>query len=368
MDELDEFSEEVHRRLYRAFEEAARHKRSTQDECLFEMNLFEELSLLHFDILHGTYHPSPGIAFIVTDPVKREVFAAPFRDRVVHHFLYDVVAPWWETRLIYDTYSCRPGKGTNFGVERLARQIRQASRNYTRRVYVAKFDIQGYFMSLPRQGLYDRVLWGLNRQFPNRSPMYDIQKNLWHEVIFDDPTKNVRRKGNISLWDDLPLSKSLFHQPRGCGIVIGNLSSQLLSNIYMDPFDRFVKNDLGYKYYGRYVDDFYIILTEEQLPYLKENVRTIELKLSEMRLKLHPKKRSLQEAYHGTPFLGWVVYPGWIVPAKRIRNNFYHALERLESGHGDVESIISYLGLMSHYNSKTAIGKIFYRLGQEYNY
>lgn len=368
MDELDSFAEEIHFRLFVAFVEAARHKRGTKDECAFEMNLHENLHILFLEIMNGTYKPRPGIAFVVRDPVIREIFAAPFRDRVVHHFLFDIAAPWWDRRLCYDAYSCRVGKGTLFGIKRMEAMIRKVSRNYTRKVYVGKFDIQGYFMSLPRRGLYERIHWGLDRQFPNGGPMYDLLKRLWYAVIFDDPTKGVKKRGKMSNWHDLPLSKSLFNQPPGRGIVIGNLSSQLLSNIYLDTFDRFVREELGYKYYGRYVDDFFIVVTEEELPKLRADVRVMELKLAELGLTLHPKKRYIQEASKGVPFLGVVVYPGRTVPGKRIRNNFYRALQNYEYGNGDIESIISYLGLVKHYNSKKIVGKIFDKLGQEYRF
>ncbi len=364
----DDFAEEAHRRLYVAFMEAARHKRKTKDECVFEMNLFINLELLYYDIMHGLYHPRPGIAFVIEDPVIREIFAASFRDRIIHHFVFDLVSPWWDTRLCYDAYSCRKGKGTLFGVKRMVTHIRKASRNYARTVYVAKFDLQGYFMSLPRKGLFERVLWGLDRQYPNGGPMYLLLKYLWREIIFDDPIAGVRRKGNVELWKKLPKTKSLFNQPPGIGIVIGNLSSQLLSNIYLDPFDRFVQNTLGYKHYGRYVDDFYIVVTEEELNKLKADVNILDLKLSDMRLTLHPRKRYIQEAHKGTKFLGTVVYPGRVVPEKRIRRNFYSSLKKFEVGEGQMESITSYLGLMKHYNSKKILAKIFDSLGQEYRF
>lgn len=368
MDNFDEFANEVHERLYTAFVEAARNKRGTKDECNFEMNLFENLTLLYDDIMMCRYKPSPGIAFVVEDPVVREIFAAPFRDRVVHHFLFDLVAPWWEKRLCYDAYSCRKGKGTMFGVFRLRDKIRKVSQNYTIPTYVAKFDIQGYFMSLPRRGLYDRVKWGLDRQFPNGGPMYDILKYLWWQVIFDEPIKGVRKRGCKEKWDKLPPSKSLFNQPPGRGIVIGNLSSQLLSNIYLDPFDRFVQQDLGYKAYGRYVDDFYIVVTEKDLPRLKADVKIIELKLAQIGLTLHPRKRSIQEINKGTAFLGTVVYPGRIVPGRRIRHNLLKALFEFEMGLTDETPIISYMGLMKHYNSKTVIAKAFDIAGQDYKF
>lgn len=364
--EKEDLSEWLYTELVEAFFIARKGKRSTEDEQKFEVRLFENLVQLKNDILEGTYKPGHGIAFIVHDPVIREIFAAPFRDRVVHHFLYNGIAEWWDRRLIYDCYSCRVGKGTLFGIKRLAHHIRSVSEGYKKPAYSIKLDIQGYFMSLPRDGLFERVVWGLDRQFPGKGPKYEIYKRVWREVIFDDPTVGVRKKGTISEWRLLPKSKSLFCQPEGKGIVIGNLSSQLLSNIYLDLLDRFVVYDLGYKHYGRYVDDFFIIATEEEFPRAKKDIKLIEDFLLNLGLTLHPKKIHIQEVRKGTEFLGMVVYPGRIVPGKRIARNYQKALFEFESGLRDEEAIISYMGLLKHVNSRKLQERIFRNAGLDY--
>jgi len=352
--------------LTRAFYLARKAKRSTYDEQLFETRLTENLLALRDDILNRTYHPGHGIAFIVHDPVMREIFAAPFRDRVVHHFLYNGVADWWDRRLIYDCYSCRVGKGTLFGIQRLAHHIKSASKSYSIPTWTIKLDVQGYFMSLPRQGLFDRVVWGLDRQFPKGGPIYDIYKYAWREVIFDEPVKGVHRRGDLSEWNNLPKSKSLFCQPPGRGIVIGNLSSQLLSNIYLDLLDRFVTYDLGYKHYGRYVDDFFIVVTEERLEKAKADIKLIEAFLIDIGLNLHPKKIHVQPIEHGTAFLGAVVYPGRIVPGKRIIRNYKRALEEYEMGLKDEEVVVSYMGMMKHINGQRTQKRIWGRVGLDF--
>lgn len=353
--------------LVRAFYEARRAKRSTNDEQIFEMRATENLVRLRDDILERTYHPSGGIAFIVHDPVMREIFAAPFRDRVIHHLLYNGVAEWWDRRLIHDCYSCRVGKGTLFGVQRFAKHVRAVTENYTRPAYCLKMDVQGYFMSLPRSGLYERICWGLDRQFPNKGPRYAIYKYLWKEVIFDDPVSKVERRGDLKQWNILPKNKSLFSQPPGKGIVIGNLSSQLLSNIYLDKLDRFVKYDLGYKHYGRYVDDFFIIVRPEELEKAKRDLVTIRDFLTSIGLTLHPKKTRVQQVSKGTPFLGMVVYPGRVVPGKRIARNYQQSLIRVEQGKEDLDSLISYMGILKHVKGTKLQKRIFEKVGLEYN-
>ena len=355
--------------LYVAYLEARKGgKRATHDEHIFEVNADENLELLRADILDKTYEPSRSSAHIIYNPVIREIFAATFRDRVVHHLVFDTVYDWWDKRMIEDAYSCRVGKGTLYGIQRLDHHIRAVSHNYARKAYILKLDIQGYFMSLPRRELYERAIWGLDRQFAGNtgSREYDTIRFLWYKTIYDDPIHGVRKKGDLTGWDKLPASKSLFGQPSGKGIVIGNLTSQLLSNVYLDMLDRFVIYDLGYKHYGRYVDDFYIVVSEEELPQLKKDVVAIEEFLKLKQLTLHPKKRMLREAEQGVPFLGAVVHKNHIVPGQRLWKNTRVACREVMMGVKNEDTIVSYLGHAKYMNSTKMLSKAFYEVGWEY--
>lgn len=363
-----DFSEWLLHQLEIAYQEARKGKRRSRDERRFEVHALENLVILRDDITHRRYKPSRGIAFITLKPVMREIFAAPFRDRIVHHFLYDMVADWWDKKFIYDSYSCRKGKGTLLGIERLQHHIRSVSRNYTRPAYVIKLDVQGYFMSLNRKALYDLARDGAKEQFAGQEFKRDLVCYLWEQIIFDDPVKGVKKRGPLSRWDELPKNKSLFCQPPGQGIVIGNLSSQLLSNIFLDQLDKFVMYELGYKHYGRYVDDFYIVVTEEEYVQAKRDVFKIEEFLAGLGLTLHPKKRYMQEVNKGVEFLGVVVYPYHTVMGKRFKRNFYQAAEEVGMGRRDIDSIISYLGHGEHFNARRLEARVFDRMGWEYQY
>ena len=364
------FANYLQEKLFIAFREAKRGKRATRDEQRFELNADENLMLLRRDLLDRTYAPSRGTAHIIHRPVMREIFAAPFRDRVVHHYIYDAVYDWWDRRFIYDSYSCREGKGTLMGIRRLDYHIRSVSRNYAEEVYILKLDIRGYFMSSPRKELYGQALWGLERQYAGRldSSEFRLLKFLWHQIIFDDPVKGVVRKGRLSDWDTLPSNKSLFCQEPGIGIVIGNLTSQLLSNIYLDMLDRFVVYDLGYKHYGRYVDDFYIVVREAELPQLLRDVRAIEVFLKGLKLTLHPHKRMLTTSRRGVPFLGAMVHQGYILPGERMKRNFREACTKVQAGAKDIETLVSYLGHVKHFDKLKFVTNEFERIGLEYNY
>ena len=356
------------------------------DEHRFEARAIDNLLDLRDSLLARQYEPEGGTTFIIHDPVMREIVAAPFRDRVIHHFIYSVCAEWWDRRFSYDSYSCRKGKGTLFGQQRLLHHISQVTHNGSERAFVAKLDIQGYFMSLKHQKLYERALWGLEQQFyhdqrpdaqngilcrpEDRDALFALLKYLWQQIIFDDPMSKVAIKGKRSDWNGLPKNKSLFYQPPGQGIVIGNLTSQLLSNIFLDLLDRFITLDLGYKHYGRYVDDFYIVVPEHQRRQLLKDVAIIEDYLrSELELTLHPKKRSFQYADQGVPFIGAVVYPGRIVPSRRAQRNFYQAAYEFSTrGKGDLDGLIARIGGMKHINSRKFLKRVFDAYGWEFNW
>lgn len=400
------FEEFLLEELWEAYLSARKGKRHTVDEHRFELNAMENILNLRESILQRVYKPSRGVAFIIQDPVTREIVAAPFRDRVVHHFLYNICADWWDRRFLADSYSCRKGKGTLYAQERLQKHIRQAlNESLSGRGFVVKLDLRGYFMSLNHEKLYARILWGLERQFygdcgykikdfgcgsgsgygcnelkdklerdrfngircrlEDRIELFETVRYLWHEVIFDEPMKNIAIRGKRSDWKYLAPSKSLFQQPKERGIVIGNLTSQLLSNIFMDQFDRFVRFELGYKHYGRYVDDFFILVPIERKAQVLRDIAVMEKYLhQEMGLTLHPNKRYAQEVDKGVPFVGAVVYKDCKIPGRRVRRNCFAAAYRLATnGEGEIEGLISRFGCMEHLDSYQFVEKVWRSFG-----
>ena len=141
------YAEQLRNDLFRAYEDARKNKRNTIAQLEFEKDAEHNLIELYHELLDGSYVPGKSICFLTHFPVLREVFASQFRDRVVHHLLFNYIAPIFEKTFIYDSYSCRKEKGTLFGVERLEHHIRSCTNNYTHTAYILKLDIQGYFMS-----------------------------------------------------------------------------------------------------------------------------------------------------------------------------------------------------------------------------
>lgn len=357
--------------LYKAYREARINgKRKTLDEHRFEINEMENLIILRDSIIARTYKPSRSISFIIHDPVAREIFAAPFVDRVVHHFLYNHTNIWWEPRLNKGAYSCRKGKGTQYAIKDLQHNIKSVSINGTIPTIVVKMDIQGYFMSLSRKRLYERILWGLDRQFPDKSDkLYKLLKYLWKAVIMDDPVEGVQYRGKPSDWEDVAPTKILRNQPEGQGIVIGNLTSQLLSNIYLDQLDRFITLNLDRKHYGRYVDDFYFVARKDEYEQVLYDIEEIRDYLKTLGLTLHPKKVKIYDIRNGVDYLGFVVYLNHIVPGKRLKSRYADLVYKLATtGEGNLAGLNSYESLATSFNGKKLSYDLFEAVGWEYKY
>lgn len=345
-------------------------KRKTMDTHGFEVNLFENLVRLRDALWEGYYYPSRGTVHVIFDPVQREIFAAPYIDRVLHHWIVGTITKWQDKRLIYDSYSCRQKKGTLFGIKRMQHHILSVSENMKKKAYVVQLDISGYFMHIKRDISYSRVMEGVNKQFPpsKRDKRYTILKWAIHQVVFDDPTDGVRLQGSYRDWRGLPEDKSLMLQPPGQGMVIGNYTSQNFSNTYLDPLDRFITMKLGHKHYGRYVDDFYFVVTEDELPKVRQDICAIQTFLLGMGLNLNKKKTKITEVHKGIKFLGVVIRGHRIFPGKRIVQNFFRAAYLVEVGVKDPDVIVSYLGMFSHYDAGKITRRVFESVGWDYKY
>ena len=224
--------------LYAAYRDARKHKRRKNYQLAFERNLELELIRLRDSIISRKYTPGVSTCFIIHDPKMREVFAATFRDRVVHHLLYNYIRPFLEPQFIEDSYSCIKGRGTHYGIARLENHIIDVSRNYSRSCYVLKMDISGYFMHISREILLD-LCRSMLHPFKDRMD-WPLVNFLLDRLVLYDATKNCVRLGRAEDWNELPMQKSLFKSPAGCGLPIGNLTSQLFSNVYLNGLDWFI--------------------------------------------------------------------------------------------------------------------------------
>ena len=349
--------------LRQAYFDARRHKRSRHYQRTFEARADENLSALCDELYNRSYRAGPSTCFLVRDPKLREVFAAQFRDRIVHHLYYNYTHKMLEHTFIAASYSCIKGRGTHYGIDRLARHIRQVSENWHLPCYVLKMDIKGYFMHINRERLLQITLRQLRHLAPRRMSTggqhrwcdcVDMGFLEWlsREIILLDPTVGCMVKGNPEDWNDLSHDKSLFHSPPGCGLPIGNLTSQLFSNVYLNELDQYMKRLLHCRHYGRYVDDFYVVSNDRE--WLRGLIPQVRNFLHErLSLQLHEGKVRIYNVRHGVDFLG-----GFIKPYRNyISNATLHRMERkLPTLQNDdperLDSRInSLLGVLSHYSS-----------------
>jgi len=362
--------------LHLSYLHARRNKRNTHNQLKFELDQETNIYNLAKAIYKRQYTPKPCIAFIINQPVMREIFAADFSDRIIHHLIYRCIYPIIDRKLIHDTYSCRVGKGTLYGLNRAKGFIRSCSQDYTLDAYVLKVDIEAYFMNMQHDIIYEKVVDMLPKGKPSfmgisrESLVYLLQKNIFNAV-----SENCRVKGSKSDWTGLPPSKSLFNYPKNIGLPIGNLTSQVFGNVYLNDFDHYVKKKLKIKYYGRYVDDMLLVHRDKQ--FLKSIIPKLQEKVAQVGLRLHTNKIVLNSVNEGIPFLGQIIKPHRTYIGNRTKNNFYQAIHEINKVMAvlpqftwqqlcDIRATLnSYLGYMQHTNSfnlrKSMLGKLIKR-------
>ena len=358
--------------LYYAFQCAKKHKASKEYVKVFERNLHENLVELRDELFERRYKPQPSVCFIVTEPKKREIFAANFRDRIVHHLYYNYTYELFDKTFIEDSYSCRKGKGTHYGIHRLEKHIRQESENYTKETYVLKMDIKGYFIHINRPLLLSLVNTTLDKMKPKYSNKldFDFIKYLSRVIVLLNPIENCIVKTNRKEWLTLDKSKSLFYSEEDCGLPIGNLTSQLYSNVYLNILDQYMKRILHCKHYGRYVDDFYVVSSNKN--FLLSIIQKVEAFMNnELHLELQKRKTHIVNAKYGVEFLGAFIKPyRTYISNKTVRriNRNLHDFQMYSSDKNVVNMVNSYLGTFSHYKSNKIKKTIMDKTNRILNY
>ena len=325
----------------------------------FEVNLEQNLIQLHHDLMSGNYRPGRSICFVVTRPKAREVWAAAFRDRVVHHLLYNHVAPRFYASFIADSCACIPGRGTLYAAKRLESKIRSATENWSKPVFYLKCDLANFFVAIDKQVL--------RRQLAAR-----ITEPWWlalaEQILMHDPRENFETRSPLHLFGRVPQHKRLTAQPAHLGLPIGNLSSQFFANVYLDALDQFAKHQLRAKHYVRYVDDF--ILLHESPQQLNAWLAQIEVFLSTLGARLNPTKTILQPVDRGVDFVGHVIKPWRRTTRKR---SAAQALKRTAAAPAEDlrETANSYFGLLSQAThsekDRAALARVVLKRGHAVN-
>ncbi len=293
--------------LLRAAGKAQKSKRFKPATALFNFNLEKELLRLQMELMEKRYSHGAYRDFIIYDPKMRLISAAPYRDRVVHHALCNVIEPIFNRGFIYDTYACRKGKGTHAAVDRYTVFARKNR-------YVLKCDIKKYFPSIDQ----DILLQIIRRKVK-------CKNTLW---LIEQIVRSRADNGAIQYFkgDDL-----FTPYQRVRGLAIGNLTSQFFANAYLNGFDHFVKETLRCRYYIRYVDDF--VLFDDSKTRLNELKDQIVGYLDALRLKLHPRKCRVHRVDEGVCFLGYRMYPNHRILKKQNTLYFRRKLKKMQHGY-----------------------------------
>ncbi|HWI10372.1 MAG TPA: RNA-directed DNA polymerase [Burkholderiaceae bacterium] len=320
--------------LAQAYIDCRRTKRNSPSALAFEAHAESNLFDLYRELLAGTYRPGRSICFVVTHPRPREVWAAEFRDRIVHWLLYNAIAPRFHASFVADSCACIPGRGTLYAARRLEHQVRSITRNWSAPASYLKCDLANFFVSIDKT-----VLLGQLR----RRVTEPWWMALATTILMHDPREDVELRAGRRELALVPPHKSLFNAPDDHGLPIGNLSSQFFANVLLDELDQFVKHRIGAPHYVRYVDDF--VLLHESATWLSGARVQIERKLGDLHLQLNPRKTILQPIARGIDFVGFVVKPWRRTTRPRTLRA---ALQRLHEMPPDEvhQAANSYLGLL----------------------
>lgn len=317
-------------KLLAAYISCRRTKRKTINALKFELNLEANLLDLQKQLESRTYRPKRSICFMVTYPKVREIFAADFSDRIIHHLLVSEIESYFERTFIHNSFACRKGKGIHEAVKNLYRSLNKVTKNQTRNAFYGQFDIQSFFTTIDKQVLYEAIeakIIKLKRQRKWKDEILYLLKT----IIFHNPVDNYVVKGRRELFKELPPQKSLFYVHQNKGLPIGNLTSQFFANVYLDCLDQFIKRELKVKYYFRYVDDL-ILVSHNQNEIKKWRCLIGHFLEEKLKIKLHPQKDKYGSVYQGIDFVGYVIKPDYILSRKRVVNNLKVKLHFFNQG------------------------------------
>ena len=313
--------------LVTAWEEFRSDKGKKADVLEFEYSLEPNLFALRRELGSKRYSHGSYEGFYIRDPKVRHIHKAAVRDRVLHHAVFRILNPIFEETFIANSFSCRVNKGTHKGVLAAENMIRAESRNYTIPCFALKCDVRKFFDSID----HEILLAILKRRIADPDTMWLLQ-----EIV---------RSFEVG-------GTSLFNRH---GLPIGNLTSQLFANVYMNEFDQFVKHEMRVKNYARYTDDFIVVSADKK--YLEGLLDPFQEFLGErLRLSLHPKKISIGNVARGVDFLGYVALPHYKGLRTKTKHRIFRKLRErvMQYRRGDIsehslsQSLHSYLGALSH--------------------
>ncbi len=302
--------------LLSAWEEFLKGKRRRKDMQEFQFNLMDNIFSIHNNLTNLTYKHGGYEAFKINDPKPRDIHKASVRDRLLHHAIYRKLYPLFDKTFISDSFSCRLNKGTHKAINRSREFSYKVGKNSTKTCWVLKCDIRKFFANIDHKILKNI----LAKYIPDKSVLW-----LLAQII-----DSFNTKGKINV-----------------GLPLGNLTSQLFVNVYMNRFDQFVKHKLKTKHYIRYCDDF-VILSDNRGQLINFIPIAQEFLMDNLKLELHPQKISIKTLASGVDFLGWVNFTDHKILRTTTKRRMFR---NIKDKKGKPEIIQSYFGLMNHGNS-----------------
>lgn len=336
--------------MIEAYFACRKSKRRTASAVAYEVNWESRLVALLERINMRTYEPSTSVCFVVSRPRLREVFAADFEDRIIHHYIALRLEPLFEELFCDRTFNCRKGKGTLYGVEQLKKDLWDCSEGYKVDCWILKLDLQSFFMSIEKARLARMIDEFIVARYFGADK--EDLRYLCRVVVMHCPEKDCERRSDAWKWERLPKNKSLFTNGDGYGVAIGNLFAQLFANFYLDGLDKLIGG--RFAHHGRYVDDFYIVGRDKAA--LLGMIPVVRAWCERMGLRLHPRKVYLQHYAKGVEFTGAIVKPWRVYAVNRAIFGLRVAVWRLGKVQTGVEAeravsaVNSYLGLLGHYD------------------
>lgn len=310
--------------LLKAWKEFSVDKKNKRDVLIFSSRLMDNIISLHRELVNHSYKHGSYQAFNISDPKPRNIHKATVRDRLLHHAIYRILYPFFDRIFISDSYSCRLRKGTFKAVDKFLEFSHKVGQNNRKTCWVLKCDVRKFFASI------DHVI------------LVDILR----KYIFDADI----------LWLLKNVIDSFNSTEKSIGLPLGNLTSQLLVNIYMNEFDQFMKHNLKAKCYIRYADDF-VVMSQDRRWLEGVLIKIREFLQVELKLNLHPKKVSIETFASGIDFLGWVNFLDHRVLRIATKKRMLRNIKREDR---KKEVVQSYLGLLGHGNAEGMVQYLLY--------
>lgn len=335
--------------LYVAWQSARQRKRPSHNQLAFESSWLDGLAALQERVNTGAWWPSPPVCFVTTRPKAREIHAPDFADRVLHHWLVPRLEPLFEPVFVHDSFSNRQGKGTHAAVQRLQQHMRRLRDGAGRgQAHYLQLDIHNFFNSIHRPTLYGLLKHTITRRCKAPALAHTLCW-LCHRLLARPPAQRVQWRASPQERAQVPPHKRLAEAAPGCGLPIGNLTSQFFANVYLHELDEFIKRTLKCRHYVRYVDDFVLLHADPaQLRQWQAHITAFLAERLQLRLKPDIKTGHVDD---GVDFLGYVVHPKHLTVRPRVLRHVHERLQQWQAQPNVAQlraTVASYWGHLAH--------------------